>query len=539
MMFGLGQNSTQTTLASVETISTQNTLSIGRPGSPDGPRPCCNDENDLESSNSLSNTPRDRDSLQETNLLSENGLSDLAAPQLRSTALPNSDSTLLDRAASSLRDNLDSTGSTPVHELQNDNRQVQESTSRQQLGPKTRVKRLFVDLKHLLFKRSRRPDRPESRGKATDVRNTEGSAIVTESPRIRDSPQLEAPQVLAPSPSSKRTAGSDEGVSAPTPAGPDETTFSDEYGFQAKKERVRVKRREATLRKRQLMARKCYCNENCHCFRNAGRATPASHGSVHTSIVPQHHLGDLLSRDREPSSTASQAPLRPHSPERHVVFAGVHLDPQPQPASGSGSLLSVDDHIRRRPSGISSSTRTSQATTAIDSRSSEARAASLSSRRAMSLPGLHEFVRVVENSRPALLEVLRNYDRLDHQNLNSFRSTADDIPDQRDSENASALTSYSQDQVNIEIPPRASATSLSHLPDPGDAQTEDSASALPPSSPTTGQGSNVRTPRSPHAAGVPSPPPQAEPDEVSLALQALSEEEGRPSTEVTDFGVAN
>ena len=110
-------------------------------------------------------------------------------------------------------------------------------------------------------------------------------------------------------------------------AHPDEEIEGLEQDPRIKKERLEAKRREAALRyKSTTSARKCFCNEDCHCYRSAGRAAPQSHVSLTTSNVPQHHLGENLIEEVQSSQGTSDPPPRHHNLARRVAFIGAHLD---------------------------------------------------------------------------------------------------------------------------------------------------------------------------------------------------------------------
>ncbi|KAL9116651.1 MAG: hypothetical protein Q9187_006825, partial [Circinaria calcarea] len=367
-----------------------------------------------------------------------------------------------------------------------------------------------------------------------DVRRQlrDGSARATPSPSIHPDTQNSQTVDLSSQPRAET-------------AQPDEPTNELVDAVRTKKDRLYVKRSEATNKKKHLAARTCYCDENCHCYTGAGRlSNQSSHDSLHNSNIPQHHLGNLLA-EVVTSPASSVASLRTHSPSGHIAFAGAHLSSNQLPTQpsfrGRGSRSLVGAHEERQRSRISSSTRTSQATTAVDSRSSEARAASLTSRRAMSFPAdpFHEFIQVAERSRPALVDYLRGLNDLGHPIAS--RRALDPVLDQDDAELADSDSSIVQSLPDGENSSHASATSLSHLPGPSDEQVADDSSANSEDVPTvdspittSGEGSNMRTPQPHNPEDVPLPPSQPGCDEVSRALQALSEEPPH-ATEVTDF----
>jgi len=106
---------------------------------------------------------------------------------------------------------------------------------------------------------------------------------------------------------------------------PDGTTEGAADEVVAKMERIRVQRREATLKSRTRGQPKCSCSEECHCMGSGGSTAPASLGSRVLSVIPQHPFPPLFgSSGVVPSVDDTQ--IRHHSPSRHVALAGYHLE---------------------------------------------------------------------------------------------------------------------------------------------------------------------------------------------------------------------
>ena len=543
-MFGLGGNSTQTTLASVLTDSGGNTI---RSSSSDHLPPCSDHHDHIASYTGALSDGRIRLSPPSA-ASSQGGEGNFGArdPPSILVTQPDANSTII------------APKSPPIHadaDLAQDphTRHVlverTKKRSRLHFDPRAKAKKIISLIQRPLQRILKRQSGLQS---CSDVpAQAEASMSHVEAPIQPDfgrQPRHESLRV-APPPSVRPSTYDSQNIELSSQpriqTEPDEPIDELVDVTRTKKERLYVKRCEATNKKKHVAARTCYCHENCHCYTGAGRVSNKSpHDSLHGSNVPQHHLENLLAEVGS-SSRSSVAPLRTHSPSTQIAYAGAHLDSNQlstQPSSrggGSRSLAGADEE--RRPSRISTSTGTSQATTAVESRSSGARAASRASRRSMTFPAdpFHEFIQIVERSRPAMIDYLRGFNDFGHPIAS--RRVLDPVPDQQETDLAASNSSLSQSLIDREDSPRASATSLSHLPDPSDQQIAEEVnsnnevvSALGSSDPTSGEGSNTRTPQPHNPEDVPPPPPQPGPDEVSRALQELSEEPAR-ATEVTDF----
>ena len=527
LMFALGGNSTQTSLASVLTNTIEDNSPSKNLTSLGGFMPCTDD---LQEANRSGEAQED-----------SVGEADIARRQL----VPNEISrTRIHTSSSPIRGDEGSTvtndailrrSDTPVSDAMLPSQSPRPETAwpshqttvapnpSQLLSPKTKAQRLFQFVKkHIPRRQKSLQDRPRQVVSRVMPEMKDCSTMTEFPPRKCSRGEPSRLPLSSSLPSNTHFTASEGHI-----AHPDEEIEGLEQGARIKKERLEAKRREATLRRSTMSARKCFCNEGCHCYRGAGRAAPQSHASLNTSNVPQHHLGENLIEEVQSSQGTSDPPPRHHSPARRVAFIGAHLDDvEPSPERPvSSSMLDT-----RRPSHISSSTPTSQATTAIESRSSEARMATQSSRRSASLPAIpfHDFFEVVEQSRPALLDHLRGLDALGYPNRD--RRPAQSEPDRETSEQNSSETSVSEDIPEGIVPYRTSTTSLSHL------EVEDEAT-------TSGPSSSHRTPRGESSTRTPQPQdPEIltassplESDEVAVALEELSGG-SRQNTQVTDFG---
>ena len=534
VMFGLGHNSTQTTLASVLTTSGQNTV---RSSSPNNLPPCSDHRDDTVLSGGALDDQRNQTTSrnEESSQGDEHGLRARDPPSIVVTQ-PHADGATVKSKPPPINVQDTYTRGNLVEGT--------DKRPRRRIDPKGKAKKLIGLIKRPFHRILGRPsdvfDRAEPSMRCLEdpmqpevgKQSRNGSQRVTRSSSIRPDTQNSQTAEFSSQPRIET-------------AQPDEPTDELVDVIRTKKERLYVKRSEATNRKKHVAARTCYCHENCHCYTGAGRlSNQSSHDLLHHSNIPQHPLGNLLA-EVVPTPASSVASLRTHSPSRQIAFTGAHLNSNQLPTQpsvrGRGSRSLVGANEERQRSRISSSTGTSQATTAVESRSSEARAASRASRRAMSFPAdpFHEFIQVAERSRPALVDYLRGLNDFGHPIAS--RRALDPVLDQHDAERAASDSSIAQSLPDGEDSSHASATSLSHLPDPSDEQVADDGSAnneevptIDSSNTTSGEGSNMRTPQPHNPEDVPLAPSQPGYDEVSRALQALSEEPPQ-ATEVTDF----
>ena len=544
-MFGLGGNSTQTTLASVLTDSGGNTI---RSSSSDHFPPCSDRRDHIAADDRALSDGRNRVSPPREALFQE-GVDEFRPTDAPSILVTHPDangapvtpkSPLINADAGLVQD--PHTRDIPVEGT--------DERPKRRFDPRAKAKKLINliqrPLQRILKRRSGLQSPLDAPAQAESSTSRVGAST---QPGFGGQPRQESPRV-APSPAvrpSTHDSQTIELLSQPRTqtAQPDEPIDELADVIRTKKERLYVKRCEATNKKKHVAARTCYCHENCHCYTGAGRVSDkSSRDSLHGSNVPQHHLENLLA-EVVSSSGSSVAPLRTRSPSGQITHTGAHLESDQLPtqpsARGRGSRFLGGANEERRPSRISTSTRTSQATTAVESRSSGARAASRASLRSMSFPAdpFHEFIQVAERSRPAMVDYLRGLNDLGHPIAN--RRVLDPVPDQQETDLAASGSSLSRSLSDRETSSRASATSLSQLPDPSDDRiaegvniNNEAVAALALSNPISEEGSNTRTPQPRNLEDIPSPTPQPGPDEVSRALQELGEDLPQ-ATEVTDF----
>ena len=133
-----------------------------------------------------------------------------------------------------------------------------------------------------------------------------------------------------------------------------------------KQERVRAKRREATL-KRQIAERpRCLCSNDCHCMKDNGALDLSSSDRRTSSInieVPEHPLDHLLG-PTPPSSESQSSGL-----SAGISFAGLgtHLSPEWRPSSSEGDSNTVAESMTT-PSRLSRRTAIDGSTTSLQIR---------------------------------------------------------------------------------------------------------------------------------------------------------------------------
>lgn len=111
-----------------------------------------------------------------------------------------------------------------------------------------------------------------------------------------------------------------ESILPPEPAHPDRpidrtSTHDDKH------ERIRVRRREATLKRKAGMIARCECQSDCQCRIGSFRSDAASYGpeSSERSInIPEHHLHRILSESTESSTGRSSSSI-----VRAQAFTGI------------------------------------------------------------------------------------------------------------------------------------------------------------------------------------------------------------------------
>ena len=190
----------------------------------------------------------------------------------------------------------------------------------------------------------------------------------------------------------------------------------------SKRQRIYNARYEKTIRRRALRRRKCYCSRNCPC--NKRDPVEINHASPIESNQPQPPLEN---RSESPTDTESEilsstpCPVRERI-DRVTQFLGEHFPDIPYRVStGRESSIHLE-YPRSSRESSSTSAGLSQATTAIDSRSSGAhRDRLVMLRRSNRSPALLPDVRFSEQERPDVLPAIRRVDEL--LGLSARRST--------------------------------------------------------------------------------------------------------------------
>ncbi|KAL8734612.1 MAG: hypothetical protein Q9181_003146 [Wetmoreana brouardii] len=118
-------------------------------------------------------------------------------------------------------------------------------------------------------------------------------------PAITDDPHVEtgnAPEASIVDQSTPTPADTAASLQPPESGHPDPVGVNP-HAQHEKYERIRMRRRELTLKRRAEMMSKCECPSECHCRHNSVRSDAASQGneSERSLHVPDHHLRNLLS----------------------------------------------------------------------------------------------------------------------------------------------------------------------------------------------------------------------------------------------------
>ena len=298
----------------------------------------------------------------------------------------------------------------------------------------------------------------------------------------------------------------------------------------AKRERIKAQRREKTERIRAMENPDCQCLEDCQCRQPTHSSSFGSRSrrhSISTSDVPSHSLGHIWGD--------AEGDTDPDFPHRHVAFSGV----------GAWMHASATSNHRHR-RGNSDSWE-SQATTAVSNESSiSLEGVPPATRRSHSLPPirqpLHRHGRVIRDA-------LRD-DTVHSQNQNLARQArnSDSPPVTQDSTRVNSgitittETDSSHDGADGTMPPHASSTSLANLAAPdSDGQLDHSfsgdSSAHPSPTVTLAPGPPTEemeaSPMSLHDGlpdGVPNTSPETGSEAVTTELDRVSDGNSTPST---------
>ena len=323
---------------------------------------------------------------------------------------------------------------------------------------------------------------------------------------------------------------------------PDEPTADVSSPSAQKRQRIAALRKEKTLHKRALQRRRCLCNDDCHCRRGpmtSSRRSPASevHSNHHNrhsdagsvlpqprAFIPSDHQSESRSTSR--SRPSGQPVVDDHQRRTLFRFVGTHLDPSHQSSSPRTSSIRLEEP---RGSHQSTSTGISQATTLVSRRGSGARQGRLQPQRTHSLPSiaLHDTTSFMEQARPEAFEAIRRHDEAFLQPPRSQRRTSQvDATDFASHPRRSVEQSLSSVSENE----NASSTSLSHLETVGNEDREAEEGASPndpnPASLTFEESGDTRTPQAASSVAggqrsFSSPPGESSSDEMIHALQQL------------------
>ncbi|KAL8829072.1 MAG: hypothetical protein Q9170_006326 [Blastenia crenularia] len=172
-----------------------------------------------------------------------------------------------------------------------------------------------------------------------------------------------------------------------------------------KQERIRARRREATLKRKAEMIARCECRSECQCRNGSFRSNAASYGpegSERSIQIPDHHLHRLLSESTEDSTSRSSSSMV-RSLDLHGIGSHVRFDHENPPADDPTNTAIENQQFF--------DDRLSQASTAYVR--SNGSSISLLSRRPSSLrrsntaPGFPTR-RPVDGLRPHVIEALQN-----------------------------------------------------------------------------------------------------------------------------------
>ncbi|KAL9607164.1 MAG: hypothetical protein Q9167_007894 [Letrouitia subvulpina] len=238
---------------------------------------------------------------------------------------------------------------------------------------------------------------------------------------------------------------------------------------EAKKEHVRAKRKEATLKRRRTQMSTCECLDYCQCrvasdsnMANDGRRSSDFQPEIH---IPDHPLDNLISQANSSNGSSGD---RPSSAGRRVSFLtgiGSHLSPSRRGSGTEGTSSSVTGSSQRRFDNMS------QGTTVVEESNSSSIALTRPalSRRSLSAPANPRRL-PADSARSSIRETLHNNDflaRLPNQ-LVEIGSLTGSPPTRSDSVASSHQPDQYDRRTGSSTLVNDSSTSLSNLPDPDD-----------------------------------------------------------------------
>ena len=478
-MFGLGNNSTQTTLASQETLSPRSSWQIP-PGPTSIPRVFTTDlepirlarqSQDLGTiAESISLDGRSVDGAHRSasaslaERITEPGDGDASRPQSVTVIGPSS----ADGSVANVRSSEDTLGSDNQPQLGIPPRRFRKWKDRitRWIGRwrGTKIEVTFpMHQGYPTLKVSREPTRENTRKTVCQVTQSQPTQAEQTTTMLSTS-QTHTSQATSstPTPTADETHSRDEQQAAGPSDGAAETV-EDETSVRAiKRERIKAQRREKT-KKSKAMENICQCPEECHCRQPTHDSSIDSRSrrhSISTSDVPSYPLSHIWAdMEGDTNSDSTHGHRRSWSPMRHVAFTG----------AGTWMNPSAARHHHHR-SGHSDSW-DSQATTAVSNESSiSLEGFRPAARRSHSLPPIRQ---LLHRHGPVIRDALRDDTvHSQFQNLARQARNSDSPPVTQDStrvNSAIALateTDTNEDGNSSTIPPHASSTSLANLAAP-------------------------------------------------------------------------
>lgn len=318
---------------------------------------------------------------------------------------------------------------------------------------------------------------------------------------------------------------------AAEPSNGDGEIMEDEPSVRAaKRERVKAQRREKTERIRAMENPDCQCLQDCQCRQPTHSSSFGSRSrrhSISTSDVPSHSLGHIWGD--------AEGDTDPGFPHRHVAFIG----------AGAWMHASATSNHRHR-SGNSDSWE-SQATTAVSNESSiSLEGARPATRRSHSLPPIRQ---LLDRHGPVIRDALRDDTvHSQFQDLARQARNSDSPPVTQDSTRVNSgitvatETGSSHDDTDGTMPPHASSTSLANLAAPdsdgeldhrfsGDSSAHPSPTiTLAPEPPTEEMEASSMSLNDGLPDGVPNTSPETGPEPVTIELNHVSDGTSTPST---------
>lgn len=468
-LFGIGRTSTQTTLASVETVPieelTQRTVDA-------------DEQRDNQAFTSQARSPSTLQTAPYTNQGHLSTISEGNSPNRRSPSTSYADAHNPSDGGPPFRF-IDCSPSSPSNAenrpASRDNRTSRLSTKikvfKGRLLGKSRgfrIPRLGVHLGITpASQTSQRPSERMSQPNADSHRSEPATAVgglgLASYLEVRAQSGLGSPSIL-PGTQTASSSQPHESADEQGPASYPDPIANGPQRVKAKKEHVRAKRKEATLKRRRTQMSTCECLDYCQC-RVASGSNMANDGSRSSDFeleIPGHHLDDLIAPGNSSNESSGD---RPSSAGRRVSFLigiGSHLNPSRRGSGTDGTGSSVAGSSQRRFDTIS------QGTTVVG----ESNSSSISltrptlSNRSLSAPA-NPRRPPTDNARSSIRETLQNENflaRLPNQSVD-IGSLAGLPPTRSDSVASSHQPDQYDPRTGSSTLVNDSSTSLSDLPD--------------------------------------------------------------------------